>query len=78
MDYPWWTIDAAEWGFREEEEIHCLTCAETSHQALVRELTDTEIDELGGVACRICRRRWRATPPAPGDSFVAEERVDRT
>jgi uncharacterized Zn finger protein len=76
MDYPWWTINAAEWGFSEEEEIHCLSCAEESKQALVRELTDSEIEELGGVTCRICGRHWRATQEIvntdAGDSFVTE------
>ncbi|MEA2165543.1 MAG: hypothetical protein QOK37_3670 [Thermoanaerobaculia bacterium] len=59
MDYPWWTIDAAEFGFREEDQIHCLECAERDGQALGRELTDSEIDEAGGVSCQACGRKWR-------------------
>ena len=42
MDYPWWTIDAAEYGLREEDEIRCLACAELNGKALGRELTDFE------------------------------------
>ena len=60
MDYPWWTIDAADYGLREEDEIHCLECAERKGQALGRELTDAEIDDAGGVSCQACGRRWRA------------------
>lgn len=60
MDYPWWTIDAAECGFEEEAEIHCLACAETNGEALVRELTDSEIYEVGGVSCQCCGRSWPA------------------
>ena len=58
MDYPWWTIEGAEWGFREADDIHCLACAETSHQALLRELTDDEISEVGIVTCKACGRKW--------------------
>ena len=75
MDYPWWTIDAAGWGFREEDEIHCLACAEANQQALVRELTDTEIDEIGGVTCQICGKRWAPSAivdDAPHDPAVTE------
>ena len=64
MDYPWWTIDAADWGFRDEDEIHCHTCAETHRQVLVRELTDSEINQLGGVTCQICGRNWPRVEPA--------------
>ena len=60
MDYPWWTIEAANWGFREEGEIHCLDCAEANQRALVREMTDTEIEDAGGVACGTCGKRWPA------------------
>ncbi|MEA2240392.1 MAG: hypothetical protein QOC81_5116 [Thermoanaerobaculia bacterium] len=62
MDYPWWTIDAADYGLREEDEIHCLDCAERNGKALGRELTDSEIDEAGGVSCQACGRRWRPVP----------------
>lgn len=60
MDYPWWTIGAAEWGFREEYDIRCLACAEANGQALGRELTDLELNQLGGVTCHSCGRNWRA------------------
>jgi hypothetical protein len=60
MDYPWWTIGAADWGFREEDEIHCLACAEAKGQALGRELTDFEINQIGGVRCQSCGRNWPA------------------
>lgn len=62
MDYPCWTIGAADWGLREEDEIHCLECAEANQQALGRELTDTEIEDAGGVTCGICGKHWPATP----------------
>ena len=58
MDYPWWTIDAADWGLREEDEIRCLACAETAGKALGRELTDSEISDAGGVSCESCGRSW--------------------
>jgi len=58
MDYPWWTIEAAKFGFQEEDEIRCLTCAESGEQILGGELTDFEINQLGGVSCRSCGRRW--------------------
>lgn len=61
MDYPWWTIDAADYGFREEDEIRCLDCAERDGKALGRELTDSEIAEAGGVSCQSCERSWRTT-----------------
>ncbi len=60
MDYPWWTIDVAEWGFGEEDEIHCLACAETNGQVLGPELTDLEINEVGGVSCQSCGKNWPA------------------
>ncbi len=61
MDYPWWTIDAADYGFREEDEIRCLDCAERNGKVLGRELTDSEIAEAGGVSCLSCGRSWQAT-----------------
>jgi len=60
MEYPWWTIDAANWGFREENEIHCLDCAEAKGHALGRELTDLEINREGGVSCMACGKEWPA------------------
>jgi hypothetical protein len=61
MDYPWWTISPTDWGFREEDEIYCLACAEASGQAVGRELTDLEINRLGDVHCQACGRTWAAT-----------------
>lgn len=60
MDYPWWTIGAADWGFREEDEMQCLACAEANGQALGRELTDLEINQFDGVRCQSCGRNWPA------------------
>lgn len=59
MDYPWLTIDPTEWGLRDEDEICCLTCAEANGKALGHELTDFEINDLGGVSCQSCGRNWR-------------------
>ncbi len=60
MEYPWWTIEASRWGTREETDIHCIACAEALGQVLGSELTDTEINQHGGVRCQSCGRYWPA------------------
>jgi hypothetical protein len=57
---PWWTIEAAKWGFEEERDIHCRECAESKGHALGRELTNLEINQLGGVTCQGCGYGWPA------------------
>lgn len=70
MDYPWWTIDASRFGFQEADEIHCVTCAESVGQALSSELTDSEINQLEGVSCQRCGRKWPA--PLIEGAFVTD------
>lgn len=60
MAYPWWTIEASRWGTGEETDIHCITCAETLGHVLGSELTDSEINQQGGVRCQSCGRSWPA------------------
>jgi hypothetical protein len=60
MEYPWWTVAAVDWGFREADCLHCADCAIALGHALERELTDFEINQLGGVKCGRCGRSWPA------------------
>ena len=61
MDYPWHTDDPRRFGDPGEGGIRCLDCAEAQGLALGSELTDTEINQFGGVHCGSCGRQWPAS-----------------